>query len=104
MRLAVRCVAVAVVCAVAGCGGTEPRGPAGITLNRTVLSFTAIGQTQQLTGTVTDQDGRTITDATLTWTTSNAGVASVNGSGLVRSTGQGTAQITAASGGVSDEQ
>ena len=51
-----------------GCGSsTEPNGPANITLNPPTLSFNAIGQTQQLSPTVTDQQGNPIVDATVTW-------------------------------------
>ena len=61
-----------------GCGsGTEPNGPANITLAPLSLSFNAIGQTQQLSPTVTDQQGNPIADAAVTWK-----VTSTPGTGL----------------------
>ncbi|MFL5472204.1 MAG: Ig-like domain-containing protein [Gemmatimonadales bacterium] len=82
-----------------GCGsGTEPNGPANITLAPPSLSFSAIGQTQQLSPTVTDQQGNAITDAAVTWTTSNPGVAGVSSSGVVTAAGNGSAEVTATAG------
>ncbi len=82
-----------------GCGsGTEPNGPANITLDPPSLSFNAIGQTQQLSPTVTDQQGNAITDAAVTWTTSAPAVASVSSSGVVTAAGSGSAEVTATAG------
>lgn len=101
MRLLSRSLAAAFVWAATGCGGgsTEPKVATTITLDHTSVSFTAIGQTQQLKDTVKDQGGATMTGASVSWTTSNALVATVSSSGLVTSTGAGSAQITATSGG-----
>ncbi len=87
----------------AGCGGnsTEPNGPANITLDPPSLSFNALGQTQQLSPTVTDQQGNAITDAAVTWTTSDPAVASVSSSGVVTAAGSGSAQVTATAGSAS---
>lgn len=81
------------------CGGTEPRIPTTISLSAVVLSFSALGQTQQLLPSVTDQDGQAL-NGTVTWTSSNNGVASVSASGLVTAVGAGTAVVTATSGSV----
>ena len=82
-----------------GCGsGTEPNGPANITLAPPSLSFNAIGQTQQLSPTVTDQQGNPIADAAVTWTTSDPAVASVSSSGVVTAAGSGSAEVTATAG------
>jgi hypothetical protein len=55
----------------------------------------------QLSATVKDQNGATMASATVTWTTSNAAVATVSSTGLVTSVENGTATITATSGSVS---
>ena len=82
------------------CGGTEPRVPADISLNAPVISFSALGQTQQLVPTVTDQDGQTV-NTTVTWTSSDNGVATVSSSGLVSAVRGGSAEVTAAAGSAS---
>jgi Leishmanolysin/Bacterial Ig-like domain (group 2) len=88
---------------VAGCGGggTEPKVPAAITVSPPSLSFTAIGQTQQLSPTITDAQGNPVTGVSISWSSDNAGVASVSSSGLVTSHGNGSAQITAQAGSAS---
>jgi hypothetical protein len=65
--------------------------PATLSLNQ--------GQTGQLTATLRDAAGTVLTGRTVTWTTSAAGVATVNGSGLVTGQGVGSATITATSEG-----
>ncbi len=57
----------------------------------------ASGATQQLTATLRDAGGNILTGRTVTWSTSNGAVASVNSTGLVQGTGAGTATITATS-------
>ena len=84
------------------CGdvGTTPTTPVAtsITLSATSLSFASLGQTQQLTATVKDQNGTTMSGASVTWTTSSAPVATVSSTGLVTAIRNGTATITATSG------
>lgn len=77
---------------------TEPIVPTTVTLNLTSVSLTALGATQQLTATVADQNGRTIADAVVTWTTNNSAVASVSATGVVTGVGVGAAQVTATAG------
>ena len=85
-----------------GCsGGTEPMVPTAATVSPTTVSFTALGQTQQLAATVTDQDGNPITSPTLTWTTTNAAVATVSATGLASATGSGSAELTVMAGSAS---
>jgi uncharacterized protein YjdB len=60
-----------------------------------------MGQTVQLTATPKDANGNTLTGRVVTWATSNAGVATVSGSGLVTSVAAGTATLTATSEGKS---
>ncbi|HEY8196332.1 MAG TPA: leishmanolysin-related zinc metalloendopeptidase [Gemmatimonadales bacterium] len=67
-------------------------------MSATSVSFTSLGQTQQLSPSVTDQDGKALTGAEVSWTSSDNGVATVNPSGLVTAAGSGTAEVTATSG------
>lgn len=54
-----------------------------------------VGTSQQLTATPKDAAGATLTGRTVTWTTSNASVATVSSSGNVNGVGVGSATITA---------
>ncbi len=60
-----------------------------------------VGGTAQLGATAQDSTGNPLSGRTITWTSSNGGAASVNGSGLVTGISAGTATITATSGGKS---
>ena len=73
---------------------------ASVSVSPATASVSA-GSTVQLTGTPKDSLGRALTGRTITWATSNAGVASVSAAGLVTGVGAGTATITATSGGKS---
>ncbi|NUQ11192.1 MAG: Ig-like domain-containing protein, partial [Gemmatimonadaceae bacterium] len=70
-----------------------------ITVSPATAALT-VGQTQQGSAVAKDQFGATMNGTTFTWTTSNAAVATVSGSGLVTATGAGTATIRAAASGV----
>jgi uncharacterized protein YjdB len=61
----------------------------------------SVGQTGQLTATPRDAAGNPLSGRVVTWSTSNGGVATVNGSGLVTAQGAGTATVTATSEGQS---
>jgi len=78
---------------------TQPPANAVIVSPSTVALL--ITQQQQLTGTVTDAGGNTITGQTITWQSNNTGVATVSSSGLVTAVLPGAATITATSGAVS---
>ena len=67
----------------------------GVSLNKSTASISVSGNTT-LKATVTPSDA---SDTTVTWITSDAGVATVNGSGKVTGVAEGTAVITAAIGG-----
>ncbi len=84
-----------------GGGGTEPITPSTVSLNSPTIAFTAVGQTQQLSATVTDQSGATIPSPALTWASSNPAVATVSATGLVTAVANGSAEITATAGAVS---
>ena len=58
-----------------------------------------IGQTSQLTATLTDANGNVLTGRTVTWSSDNGSVATVSGTGLVTAGNAGTATISATSGG-----
>jgi len=87
-------------------GGSSPTSPptpstpvaTSVTVSPTSLSFTSIGATQQLTATVKDQNGATMSGASVSWATSNPSIASVSSAGLVTALTDGTATITATVG------
>lgn len=83
-----------------GGGGTDPSVPSAIALAPTAVTFTAIGQTQQLSAAITDQRGDPVDQASVNWNSSNPLVATVSATGLVTSTGQGSTQVTAGVGGI----
>ena len=59
----------------------------------------SVGGSTQATAVAKDANGATVSGTTFTWTTSNAGVATVSGSGLISAVGAGSATITAAASG-----
>jgi len=58
-----------------------------------------VGASSQLSASALDVGGAALADRAIAWTTSDHGVATVNGSGLVTGVGAGTATITASSEG-----
>ncbi|HZS58647.1 MAG TPA: Ig-like domain-containing protein [Gemmatimonadaceae bacterium] len=58
-----------------------------------------IGGTAQLTATLKDSVGNTLTGRTVTWSSSNSGVATVSGTGVVAGVSAGTVGIVATAGG-----
>jgi uncharacterized protein YjdB len=72
--------------------GSVTVDPSSATLNPT--------QTRQLTATVRDEAGNVLTGRAVTWTTSNALIATVSNTGLVTALLPGSATITASAGGV----
>ena len=65
------------------------------------VAFTAIGETAQLAAEVRDQNGNVMSGVAVTWSSSSASVATVDGAGLVKAAGNGAATITATAGTVS---
>ena len=59
-----------------------------------------VGGTQQLAATLKDASGNVLTGRSIAWTSSNAAMATVGGSGLVTAVAPGAATITATSGTV----
>ena len=77
-----------------------PRPPVAttVTVNPGSASFTALGETARFTAEVRDQNGEVMAGAVVVWASSDASVATVDGSGLVTAAGNGTATITATAG------
>src|SRR5437762_926565 len=73
---------------------------ASVTVSPASASVPA-GQTVQLTATLKDANGNTLTGRTVTWSSDNTAVATVSGSGLVSGVAGGAATITATSEGQS---
>ena len=90
----------------AGCGEDGPAEPAApeaprpttVVMSPATASLDALGATVQLAATVLDQNGQTMAAASVSWSSGNAAVATVDASGLVTAAGNGEAAITAASG------
>ena len=79
---------------------TEPPPPPApvattVTLSALTLVFTYLGEIQQLSAMVSDQNGATMSGASITWASSASSVASVSSTGLVTALADGTASITA---------
>ena len=71
---------------------------ASISLSQTTGGV-AVGQTLQLTATPRDAAGNALAGRTITWSSSNAGIATVTATGLVVGVANGQATITAAAEG-----
>jgi plastocyanin len=85
-----------------GDGGTPPITVASVLITGPVAPplFQTIGRTSQFTASARDASNAVISDAVITWQSSNGAVASVNGTGLVTAVANGTTTITAHAGGV----
>lgn len=85
------------------CGGspTETVLAGSVSVSPDSASFDAVGQTQQLSATATDESGAALPSPRVTWSSSNPSVATVTGNGLVSAAGNGSASIKASVGGVS---
>ncbi len=79
------------------CGGdpTAPVVPTSLALSTQTLTFDAIGATWSIAPTVLDQNGVVIAHPAVTWTSSDARVASVNASGVTTALANGTTIISA---------
>ena len=89
-----------------GDGATEPPPPdpprpTTVTVSPATAELTSLGATRQLTAEVRAQNGQPMAGAAVSWSSSNAAVATVDAQGLVTAAGNGTATITATAGGVS---
>ena len=91
-----------------GDGGTEPTAPppdpprpTTVTVSPATAQLPALGATVQLSTQVLDQNGQAMTSASVTWSSSDATVATVGASGLVTAVVKGTVTITATVGDAS---
>ena len=103
-RTVVRLLAALTAVALAhGCGDgdspsappPDPPRPTRVTLSPTAATLSALGETVRLTAEVRDQNGQVMAGTAVAWTSDNAAVATVDGSGLVTAVGNGAATITA---------
>lgn len=94
---------VVFVLALAACRGTEPfvPVPTAVVVSPDTVVLTAIGATRQFSATVQDQRGDAIPGASVTWSTTPSGVATIDGAGLLTATGVGGAQVQASTAGPS---
>ena len=72
--------------------------PTSVTISPSAPKLTAVGATVQLTASVLDQNGRSMTSAVVQWSSGNVAVVTVSPQGLVTAVGNGDARITARSG------
>ncbi len=91
-----------------GCDGSGPSEPDG---SRTVASITlapevasvARGETGQLTATVRNAAGGTVSDVALQWVSENPAIATVDSTGVVTGVSTGVTQVRASAGDVTGE-
>ena len=86
------------------CGKDSPTGPqtpARVMVSSLSVSLNSLGSTHQLNATVFDRYSKTIPDASVTWTSGDGSVATVNAAGLITAVENGSAQITVTAGGAS---
>jgi peptidoglycan/xylan/chitin deacetylase (PgdA/CDA1 family) len=74
-----------------------------LTLQSNSVSFSALGQTEQLSVTVLDQEGKQMNGAALTWMSLAESVVTVSDAGLLTAVGNGVATVTVTSGSASAE-
>ena len=92
---------------VLACGGgddpaaspTAPQGPSPVATSITIspgsATLSALGETEQLTAQVLDQNGRAMAGATVAWSSSDESVATVTDGGLVTALANGSASVMA---------
>ena len=99
---------IVVLALIAACDGddgvppTEPPGPpvaTTVSISPASADLSSFGESLQLTAAVVDQNGQTMAGAPVSWTISDNSVATVSGGGLVTAARNGSATVTATSGG-----
>src|SRR5262245_21265206 len=93
-------IALAVLLIFVACSDDDPAGPGATVASITVdapASFLGVGETLQLTATPRDDSGAPVS-ADVAWSTDDAGVATVDASGLVHGVALGDVRVTATSG------
>ncbi|MGI9627875.1 MAG: Ig-like domain-containing protein [Longimicrobiales bacterium] len=76
-------------------GGTDPEVPSQVVVSPSAQTAQSIGETLQFTAQVRDASGNTITGLTITWSSTDATVATVDATGLATATGIGQTSIRA---------
>ena len=99
MPFGVLVAALAIALACVEANTVTPAPLLTVTVNPHTVSLAAFGDTARFTATVRDQHGQQVAGDDLEWSSSDTAVASVNESGLVRATGNGTAEISATTEG-----
>jgi alpha-tubulin suppressor-like RCC1 family protein len=81
---------------------TAKAGPvSSLSLTPNSLAFQSLGQTAALSVQAADEFGNTLAVSGAQWSSTNVGVATVNGSGTVTAVGNGSTEVVASLGGVS---
>lgn len=93
--LAAASLVAAIWASACGDGGTEPTPvdpprPTTVAVAPDTVTFTTLGDTARLAAEVSDQDGRVMPGAHVTWLTRNSTVAEVTSAGRVMAVGTGT--------------
>jgi len=91
--------------ATATSGSTQPEPTpvaTRVTISPDSLVLKAVGETGSLSATVYDQNGKQMTGQTVTWSSLNTGIATVNSSGTVRAVAVGSTRVVARVSGVAD--
>ncbi|MDE2654210.1 MAG: Ig-like domain-containing protein [Gemmatimonadota bacterium] len=105
-------IGYAALLALAGCGGGDgdpippepPATPTTVTISPASVTLNAVGDQQQYQAQVLDQRGRAMSGVTVTWSSTQPGVAEVDrATGLATAAGPGTAGIRAVAQRVSGE-
>lgn len=95
----VRALAIVLLAACGGSDASTPAGPSQTPVAAVSVTGSSnamvVGTTLQLTATAVDANGATLTDRTITWTSSDTTVATVSSSGLVSALASGSATIQA---------
>ncbi len=104
-RGVVRGLLAGALAVVVGCGDEAPVAPpipvaTTVTVSPASATMQALEDTVRFSATVLDQDGRVMAGAVVEWSSSDERVAAVDGAGLVTAARNGTATVTAGSGGV----
>ncbi|MCA9737804.1 MAG: Ig-like domain-containing protein [Gemmatimonadetes bacterium] len=81
-------------------GGTPPPVATTVVVTPGTAAFASVGQTEQFSAEVRDQNGSPMTGVTVSWASSDIGVANVTSAGVVTASGNGTAQIRATAEGI----
>lgn len=76
----------------ATCKVTVIQPVTGITLNKTTIEMSEVGEQNQLIATISPEDA---TEKSVTWSSTNNQICSVSATGIVTATGAGTAIVTA---------